>query len=249
MQKDTYRLNFEAEDVHWWFLARRRILEVVLRRFLPGGQESQPAHILDYGCGTGGNHSLLTSFGHVLGVDMSDDALEFCRQRGIQDALKIETAEGTPPGPFDLIACLDVLEHVPDDTGLMSLLRARLKPEGRLIVTVPAYQWLWSGEDVVSRHLRRYTRTGLVQCAMNAGFEIEYSSYFSTLLLPIIAGVVLCNRWFRPERMQESDVRPCASWLNTILRRIFESESLWLRYSAFPFGASLLMICRPLGRQ
>lgn len=242
MQEDVYRLNFEAEDNHWWFLGRRRILESVLKRFARA--DPRPGvRVLDFGCGTGGNFALLSEYGSILGVDMSDEALAYSRTRGMADLIKINSLDETPRGPFPLIACLDVLEHIPDDLAALRTLRERLAPDGIVLIAVPAYNWLWSGEDTVSQHVRRYTRRVLVQRCREAGFGIHYASYFNTLLFPLVAATIGFNRIFRPQRMHQSDVRPSVPWVNRLLSGAFGLERCWLRFGAFPAGASILMVC------
>ena len=125
MKETTYQLHFEAEDNQWWFSTRRKIFSNVISRVL---NPQAKLEIMEYGCGSGGNYKILSHFGDVVGVDMSDTALSFAQTRGMNKVAKIDEIEETPKGPFDLIACLDVLEHIPDDLQSLRILHERIKP-------------------------------------------------------------------------------------------------------------------------
>src|SRR5262249_13575002 len=157
-------------------------------RFLPArSAHSVPPRILDYGCGTGLNLCWLSTLGTVYGLDTSERGVAFCTQRGLSQVAHWNgsLSNGPPCGqPFDLITMLDVLEHIDDDVAILKQLGTWLKPEGILLVTVPAYEFLWSGEDYVSDHKRRYTKRRIAHVFRQTGYEIVKLSYFNTLLLP-----------------------------------------------------------------
>src|SRR5581483_7335569 len=142
--------------------------------------------------------------------------------RGLQTVDVSES--GLPPRSADCVLAGDVLEHVSDDLGLLKSLREALRPGALLVVTVPAYEFLWSGEDYVSEHVRRYTRGRLKRVLRSAGFELVRCGYFNTLLFPVILTVTLTKRLFFPREMYRSNVVPLPRWQNAVLHRLFAFE-------------------------
>jgi SAM-dependent methyltransferase len=238
MKTAAYDLMWRLSDSHWWYRARRRIVSEIIMRVVPPSGD-----IIDYGAGTGGTAAALKELGYkVVAADISEDTLEACRVRGLATVnLKKESLRSSSA---DCVLAGDVLEHVHDDVALLFSLRQALRPGGVLVVTVPAYQFLWSGEDYVSEHLRRYTRKTLLQRLDLAGFRVVWCSYFNTLLFPIIALVRITNRLLFPRAMYRSDVVALAEWKNEILSRVFECERHLLRTMRLPVGASLLAVAR-----
>src|SRR6266567_2800474 len=156
MQHHTYSIMYEVEEKHWWFAGRRRIIasfvEDICREF-----ETGKPRILDVGCGTGANIQMLSQFGSAEGVDVSTEALEFCRARGLTN-VKQGAAETLPHGDasFDLVTGLDVIEHLDDDVAGLREMRRVLRPGGRALLFVPAFMFLWGVQDDISHHRRRY---------------------------------------------------------------------------------------------
>jgi len=244
LQPEAYRLNFEFEDSHWWFLARRDIFFSSVQSLIRREILLPPLRILDFGCGTGGLTQRLSSFGEVLGVDECEEAIAFCLSRGLLNIQKIVSPRELPEANFDLVCCFDVLEHVEDDLFLLGELRRALKPGGILLLSVPALPILWGGEDVISRHVRRYRRRELAVKLSHTGYSTLQASYFNTFLLPAIFFIRIFHRLFRPSTMHRSDLHPVWPPLNAILYRIFSAERFLLPYCSFPLGASLLFIAR-----
>ena len=144
------------DQTHWWFVARRRILaRVIARRIKP----SKDARILEIGCGTGHNFPMLGAFGTVDALEVDDDARSIAEARLGQavSAARLPALEGIEDGAYDLIALLDVLEHIEGDEAALRSIRTKLKPGGRILITVPANPWMWSAHDKVHHHFRRYT--------------------------------------------------------------------------------------------
>jgi SAM-dependent methyltransferase len=241
MKDEAYRLMADLDDTYWWFQARREIVGDVVARFVvPGGD------IVDYGSGTGAMAARLQSRGfRVTAAEVSEQMLDSCRERGIPT---IDIGSQWPPGASaDCVLACDVLEHVEDDCGLLVKLRALLRPGGLFIGTVPAYEFLWSGEDHVSNHVRRYTKATLRKSLMGAGYEVAWASYFNTLLFPLAASVILAKRLLRPREMYRSNVRSLPAWQNALCRGVFSKERPLLRWLRFPFGLSLIVVARPRG--
>jgi SAM-dependent methyltransferase len=241
MQQHTYAIMREEEGTHWWFVGRRKILESFLKRIRD--EQGSLNDILDVGCGTGANLEMLAKFGDAEGVDVSGEALAFCRNRGL-DRVKQGEAERLPYADksFDLVTALDVVEHLDDDLLGLREMRRVLRPGGHALLFVPAFMFLWGVQDDVSHHRRRYTRAELRDVVGRAGFEIERVSYANiTFFAPILLGRFL---------MRVTGVRPASenkinvSALNGLLGRILGAESSILRYMNLPFGVSAICVAR-----
>jgi SAM-dependent methyltransferase len=243
MEAAVYDAFFRAEDVHWWFRARRRVLATVLERL--GG--APPLDIADIGCGTGGMLALLGRFGRVTGVDASPAAREYCARRGFQGVLSPEEWERMEDR-YDLITAFDVVEHVEDDIGFLAGLRARLRPDGALLVTVPAYPFLWSPFDEMNHHKRRYTGGSLRRALSAAGLRVDRISYFNGLLLPaVVVSRILERIRGRPLDTPQDQERAIRDWfrvgpMNGVLEGVFAAERHWLRRGSLPAGSSILAL-------
>jgi SAM-dependent methyltransferase len=244
MQQHTYSIMYQVEGKHWWFIGRRRIIasfvEQICRELRNEGC-SRP-RILDIGCGTGGNLEMLAEFGEAEGVDVSVDALEFCRARGLK--IKQGAAESLPyeDGSFDLVTGLDVVEHLDDDVAGLREMRRVLRPGGRALIFVPAFMFLWGVQDDVSNHRRRYTLATIRKSMEAAGLSLERASYANlTFFAPILAGRLLMRlTGLRPASENNINV----SALNGVLGKLFGAESWWLRRMNFPFGVSAICVAR-----
>ena len=246
LETHTYQILYDTEATHWWLAARRNIvLDWIEQRY----GDRHDLEVLDAGCGTGLMLQELSVLGAAYGVDISDDALQFCRRRGLVDVQHADVLDlPFTQDRFDVVTALDVLEHLDDDVAALREFSRVLKPGGRLFIFVPAHRWLWSLQDDVSHHKRRYVSRTLRDAVTRSGLTIERQTYVSTLLLPVIyAG----RQWlklrmkFRNDYDTENDLHP--AWSNGILRSIFESEIPILRRMDMPFGASLLCVARKVG--
>ncbi len=242
MQQHTYSIMYEVEETHWWFVGRRRIIISFVEEICRKMKRERP-RILDVGCGTGANLEMLARFGETEGVDVSEEALAFCRARGLEN-VRQGAAERLPyeDGAFDLVTALDVVEHLDDDVAGLSEMRRVLRPGGRALLFVPAFMFLWGVQDDVSHHRRRYTLTGLRQKVRAAGFEVERATYANlSFFAPIFAGRML---------MRATGLRPASEnninigALNGVLGRVLGAESTLLRHVNFPFGVSALCVAR-----
>lgn len=240
MQQHTYAIMNNVEDSHWWYVGRREILESFLERISSQLQtENNELRILDVGCGTGGNLEMLKKFGAAEGVDVSDEALEFCRSKGL--TVHKGLAEELPfaDESFDVVTALDVVEHLDDDVaGLKEMFRVTRRG-GKTLIFVPAFMWLWGVQDDVSNHRIRYTKKQIVERLKKAGFEIERATYANiTFFAPILGGRTLMKlTGVKPE--SENNVNVSA--LNGIFGKIFSSEKYWLKNFDFPFGVSIVI--------
>ena len=242
MKEHTYPIMFRVEQSHWWYTGRRKILTDFVADICRRVTDRRP-RILDVGCGTGANLLMLSQFGDAEGVDISEDALEFCRERGLAN-VKLGAAEKLPydDGTFDLVTALDVVEHLDDDLSGLSEMRRVLRPGGRVLLFVPTFMFLWGVQDDVSNHRRRYRLPELRRVLEQAGFEVERTTYANiTFFLPIL----LVRKLMRATGIKaESENNITVSSLNGVLGRILGAESWMLKRMNIPFGVSGLCVAR-----
>lgn len=244
MDAAVYQLMQQVEDEHWWFVGRRNIVRDAIAR-LPLRHEGARPRILDAGCGTGGNLPMLAEFGSVKGMEFDPSAAAMARARGPWSIERGALPDDLPFGDerFDLVTLTDVLEHIDDDEGALRALAARVAPSGRLLLTVPAFQFLWSAHDTWHHHKRRYTAGSLRAVAERAGLAIERISYFNFWLFPAVTAVRLASRAFGSKAHGEGLSVPPRP-INTALTALFSSESALMRVGRLPFGVSILAVAR-----
>jgi SAM-dependent methyltransferase len=238
MEPQVYARMGAVEDRHWWFVGRRRLIAEVIARFarLPG-----PALILEAGCGTGGNLKMLSRFGAVSAFEPEAAARASAAERGLYDVRGGSLPDAVPfeSVRFDLAVMLDVLEHLDDDVAALKALAGRLKRDGQVLVTVPAYRFLWTHHDEARHHKRRYTRARLLKVAREAGLTPTFSSYANTLLFPAILLMRLVRRI--TGSTHDDDQLPGRP-VNALLRGIFSFERHLLGRLPLPVGVSLVML-------
>jgi SAM-dependent methyltransferase len=241
MEAHHYPLLYQVEESHWWYLGRREILKSFVAAIR--GRVKHDLKILDVGCGTGANLKMLRQYGTAEGIDISQQALDFCRERGLFE-VQYGSAEDLPhaDGAFDLVTALDVLEHLDDDAAGLKEIERVLRPNGHALLFVPAFMFLWGVQDDVSNHRRRYTRKQLVEAVTNAGLKVETVSYANlTFFLP-----VLLVRWTMRVLKLSADTEYGINIppLNSLFARIFAAERFLLERSGVPFGVSILCVAR-----
>ncbi len=247
MRPDVYQEMARVEDTHWWFRGRRSIIRSVLSQLdLP-----PQSGILDAGSGTGGNLAMLSAFGHVYAMEMDAEARDLAEKRGI---VKLE--DGELPGripfgeqQFDLAVMFDVLEHIEQDFSSLSAIRGRLTPKGYLLLTVPAFEALWSSHDAIHYHKRRYSLAPLRRLVERAGYKVVRASYINFWLFPLIALMrvldhVTGNRLLghKPDGNAELSIPPKP--VNWLLEKTFASEAKLIRGMRLPFGVSIILLAR-----
>lgn len=249
MEQEVYHLFSEIQATHWWFVARRRILADVLQRYL---RDKKPQRIAEIGCGTGAMLLMLAQFGEAWGIDNSPEAVQLCAHKNLPHVY-LDGDEAWQREQFEGLAFFDVIEHVPDDAAFMKKYLAQLVPGGWVIITVPAFMFLWSEHDVLNQHHRRYDAARLRRTITAAGLHLERISYFNTLLFPGIALVRLATKALRALSRRDrsnghaplrTDFERNISFLNHPLQTLFACERFALRYFSFPFGTSLLALAR-----
>lgn len=242
MMEHTYPILYRVEQSHWWYIGRRRIIASFVKQICDQITDHRP-RILDVGCGTGANLMLLSQFGDAEGVDISPDALAFCRERGL-DRLRLGAAESLPyePAQFDLVTAFDVVEHLDDDLAGLREMRRVLRPGGRILLFVPTFMWLWGVQDEVSNHRRRYRLAELEQVVREAGFEVERATYANITFLPPIFLVRKLMKLTGVRTDTENSINVPA--FNRLFGAMLGAERYWLRYLNLPVGVSGLCVAR-----
>lgn len=240
MNLPEYDRMYDNEDRYWWFVSRR---ELVVRLVRWVGLKG-PARLVDVGCGTGATAQALGQFGEVVGVDLSDRALSYCRRRGVERLVqgRVE-ALPLPSDQFDVLVATDIVEHLDDDLAGLKEFHRILKPGGRAVVTVPAYEFLWSEHDVALMHRRRYVARQLAQRAREAGFELDRLSYALCLLMPLAFGRLL-KRKPASDRPPEAQIKAVPAPVNKALILLQRFEAGLMRFLPLPFGLSVVAVLR-----
>ena len=242
MDAAHYGLDTELAGSHWWWVARRKVLRRLLNRFL--GRSSK-RKILEVGCSTGSNLRMLQDFGTVHAMEIHQPSVEYCRMR----FPGIRIYDGGIPDPlrdsYDVICLFDVLEHIEDEDGALEWIDDHLAPGGIVLVTVPAFDFLWSRHDELAHHFRRYTKPAL-ESLLRRRFEVIYASYFNTHLFPAIAAVRLIQRLLHLGGANDKAVGG-RGFPNKVLETVFASERVWLPALKLPFGVSIFAAVQKAG--
>ena len=242
MQPHHYPILYEVEETHWWYVGRGRIIQSLVEKICPTLNSANP-RILDVGCGTGANLKMLAAHGRAEGIDISPQAIEFCHERGLE-SVKLGAIEHLPyeNDSFELVTALDVVEHLDDDVKGLREMRRVLRRDGRLLLFVPAFMFLWGVQDDVSNHRRRYTLPRLLNAVEEAGFSVEWASYANlSFFLPVLV-VRSVMRLFGLRAATEYGIN--ISFMNGPFSRLFAAERFILSHGRFPFGVSAACIAR-----
>lgn len=243
MNDQEFKLHAELEDTHWWFRARR---EIIVERFLNILPKGRDRHVVEIGCGTGGNLKELGKYYRVTGVDMSPEAVRFASEKidspvvlgNFRDVLRDYWQD------IDGVLLADVLEHVENDRCFVEDLLAGLKPGAVIVITVPAFQFLWSSHDQALGHVRRYRQDDFRALWRGLPVKEDMISYFNSLLFPAIAIARLLMNDSAEKGKEESSLKPVNPVLNTLLLWVFRMEKRILHWMRFPFGVSLIAVLR-----
>jgi SAM-dependent methyltransferase len=243
MDRRLMQTMLDVDEHHWWYRGRREVIDRELVR-LPLARD---AHALDAGCGSGRTLQELNRYcASVAGLELNPEAAEVARRRG-EFEIQTGRVEELPweAGSFDLITCLDVIEHTPDDTVALRELRRVSRPGGWLLITVPAYQALWSTHDELNHHYRRYSRRRLARAVNDSGWQLERMTSFNSLLLVPAALVRVARRGRTGDGRYTSELHLPPVWLNRLLELPMRAESHWLAPGrSLPAGLSLLAVAR-----
>ena len=238
MERVVYQQMAELDERHWWYRARRQIIADLIRR---EAQLPKNARILEIGCGTGHNLSMLSGFGHVEGLELDDEARTLSEKRLGRKVMSSPLPElaGVPDRHYDLIGAFDVIEHIDDDKAALASIATKLKPGARFMMTVPAHQWMWTAHDVANHHKRRYSRRMLKQLIEASPMKLERLGYFNSLLFPL----AVAERTAATLRGKDNgDVKLPPAPLNAALEKVFAAERYLVGRLPLPPGLSLFAV-------
>lgn len=238
MDRAVYDRMAEHDATHWWYVARRQILARLIRTEI---NPSKGARILEVGCGTGHNFGMLGAFGSIDAIEIDDGAREVAEGRLGKPILTapLPGLNGVEDGTYDIVALLDVLEHIVEDEASLASIRKKLKPGGKILLTVPANPWMWSAHDTAHHHHRRYTIQSLKAVAARAGLKVQLMSHFNSLLFPVAAVARIIGKAMGK---QTSDDQMPSAPVNAILTRIFGLEAHLVGRVPLPAGVSIVAI-------
>lgn len=242
MEKYLYDDLYNLEEKHWWHNSKRRIIRKLIKKY----NFSKEPKILDVGCGTGKNIEELLKLGEVWGLDNSKEAINYCKKRGLKN-LRLGNAQKTNFNPvsFDFITLLDILEHTDDNKTLIEMKRI-LKKDGLLIITVPAFSWLWSKWDEIAHHKRRYNKKSISRILKNNGFKILYATFlYSFLVIPVYLVRKIKQKLFYKQEYP-SDFRLNNPLFNRLLNFLSFLEFKIAEKITLPFGTTILVIAKKM---
>lgn len=242
MKPIAYDKTYEFEESYWWFKGRRNIVFNLIKKYI---NYTNMGTIVDIGCGTGITLKEISGFKLKIGIDESDIALKYsnirdCGQLIQGNVYKLPLDNCTA----DCILLLDVLEHLDNEKKALDEIYRVSRDGCGIILTVPSYKSLWSGEDEISLHKRRYIKKEITNIIQSSGFIVERITYFNLFLMPLIFFVINFNKIFNPKAMHESDLKKLPKTLNYIFTYILYVESFLLNLVDLPFGASIVCVAR-----
>lgn len=243
MRKEEYEIMYHVEDHHWWYLGMKRITCELLDETFG---KNPHLNILDAGCGTGAGMEYLAKYGTVTGVDLSTEALRFCQKRNRGRLVRASVIDlPYPDNTFDLITSFDVLceQDVPNDEQVLREFMRVLKPEGWILLRLPAYAWMRGKHDEAVYIAHRYTVHELKQKLQRAGFGDGQFSYANTFLFPIAAMKRFSER-FIPIGQKGSDLTLDAGLMNGIFKTILSAEAPLVSSTGLPFGLTAVAMAR-----
>ena len=253
MEEGAYKQFAEQEETHWWFRGRKRIFSHMIPRVLADTacSNGESPRILDLGCGMGGMLDELEAHGDAFGLDIAQEALLHCTERGYSRVFKGHGNQlPIPDASLDLVTAFDTIEHIPQEMETLEECFRILRPGGHLIVSVPAYQWLYTHQDRMVHHQRRYTAGDLRRKLRSLGFRVRRASYINFFLFPLILPVVLLIKLkqaiFKPsddDYFSNASIKVPA-WINSLLFFIFSSERHLISALSIPAGHSLLAVAQ-----
>ncbi|MGN6271357.1 MAG: class I SAM-dependent methyltransferase [Sphingomonas sp.] len=238
MERIVYDRMAAHDSTHWWYRARREILSDYLKRH--GGLPAN-ARILEIGCGTGHNLPMLARFGQVDAIEIDDAARAIASDRLGKpvSGAPLPGLPGVERGAYDLIAVLDVIEHIEDDVAALGAMADCLKPGGKILIAVPAHQWMWSAHDVVNHHHRRYSKATLAAAIERAGLRHNGLRWFNSLLFPVAVAARFAGKLAGKD---DSDDSPPPAPVNAAFEAVFGLERHLVGRVPLPWGLSLITL-------
>ncbi len=238
------------EDRHWWFASRTRALEAVLQKV----NRRRDLAILDVGSGAGNMYHHLSRYGDVIGVDSYPAPVKEGERRGYDIRLGDAKRTDFEDGSFDLVTALDVIEHDTEDLAILREAYRVLKPGGLMLISVPAFQWLWTFNDDINDHKRRYTAAELNGKLRDTGFTPLHATYNNFLVFPLALLMIVLNKrkeapadlksHYFDEDAYQVDMQPTHPVVNTVLTAVGIVEQQLLKVVPLPIGTGLIAIAR-----
>jgi SAM-dependent methyltransferase len=245
MNLEEYDVMYRQEQAYWWYVSRTELLHYYMRDVV---RLPPTPKIVDLGCGTGANLEVLAQYGTALGLDFSPEALSFCRKRALPRLMRANgEALALANASVDLFTAMDSLEHIPDDLAALREIHRSLKPGGTLLVTVPAFGFLWSEHDEALQHLRRYSAPELRNKLKAAGFELSRVTHVLFFLFPVVLAMRILQNFTKSSVVPRTSITMLPSLVNAVLLAINRLEMWLLRFLSFPVGVTIVAVARKSG--
>ncbi|MBK8734347.1 MAG: class I SAM-dependent methyltransferase [Saprospiraceae bacterium] len=240
MEQSKYDWILNNQDIHWWFVGRNKVIDRYIQKI--GLTKNSTGRILDIGTGFGAPISTVKNYGTIDAVEPFKDCHTILKEKGVQKIIEIDDFPfHYPDEKYDLVCLFDVLEHIENDRlSLDTIFNKLLNPNGHIIMTVPAYMFLWTSHDTENKHFRRYTRSELIDKVTASGFKDIQCSYFMSLLFPIAALQRLIMKALKKDAVTGYEI----PFYNSFFNAIFSLEQLLLKYINFPFGLSIIITAK-----
>lgn len=246
-------LTVLEEDKHAWFAGRTRAILKYLDAEVGPPVPGKVRKILDIGSGAGNMAHHLAQYGQVFGLDYNPRPLPVAQQRGLPVMQGSGNELPFSTNTFDLVALLDTVEHIPDELGVLYECTRVLKPGGKLIVTVPAFMWLWSQNDTLNAHQRRYTAPELASKLGQHGFQVLHKSYNNFFAFPLAAGLIMLRRGRAEPKLAsphfdddayQVEMEAAPPLVNSVLTAVGNVEAALIQRLALPIGTSIICLAR-----
>ena len=238
MERAVYRHMADLDQRHWWYLGRRQVIEKLIERLARPPAEGR---ILEVGCGTGHNLSMLTKFAEVDAVELDESVRAIAETRLGRQVMsdRLPELQGVGDKAYDLIGAFDVIEHIHDDGAALEAIARKLRPGGKLVLTVPAHPWMWSAHDVVNHHQRRYSKRSLKALIDSSPLQLDSIGYLNSLLFPLAVAERLASKI---SRKQDAQLGIPPQPVNRALTSVFAAERYLIGRLPLPPGLSLYAV-------
>jgi len=240
MDPQVYKLHRENEKEHWWYKGRREIISVFIKKFI---SKKKKLKILDFGAGSGTNTITLSNFGDVYVYEKDKNTQDYLKKKFAGNTNIFLLDEVKEDSLYDLIVASDVIEHIENDDEILNFLSKILNPTGYILITVPAYNFLYNERDKFLGHFRRYNKKTL-NFKVDKYFNTIKSSYYNFFLFFLSLSLFVFLKWFKIKSLITSPENTPNFLINNFFYRILASEKFFLRYLNFPFGSSVIHLAR-----